>query len=448
MTFVNPAASVAVTAVDSHHLPGLYRHRTRHCRGHRHLHRFPLLRIPARDRLFDPMDPTAVPWSARMAKATRRKQASGSMEIALRERVKELDCLYAIARNAARPRATLQAILQEVAECVRKAWQFPEIASARIVIDGRVCGEAGSGKKRHTQSAEIVTHKVPRGAIEVAYSKDKPKAYEGPFLKEERNLINTVARQIASIVEHHEAEGDKALLQEQLRHADRLATIGQLAAGVAHELNEPLGGVLGFVQLARKCPGLPEQVTSDLDRIQAAALHARDVVRKLLLFARQAPPARTRLDLNRLVEEGLQLLRPHCEKEGVDVLLSLSPGLPPITADAGQLRQVLANLVVNSLQAMPDGGKLTIQTGTGRGQVMLAVEDTGVGIKPEAMEKLFIPFFTTKDVGIGTGLGLPVAYGIVTAHGGRIGVHSAVGEGSRFEVWLPTAEPGSPGGGV
>jgi signal transduction histidine kinase len=129
----------------------------------------------------------------------------------------------------------------------------------------------------------------------------------------------------------------------------------------------------------------------------------------------------------------------------VELVLDLSPGLPEITADPAQLNQVLVNLVVNALQAMPGGGRLTVQTRadvtSGEGHISLVVEDTGIGMSEDVIEKLFVPFFTTKDVGEGTGLGLPVAHGIVTSHGGTIRVDSAVGRGTRFGIALPLAGP-------
>ena len=375
--------------------------------------------------------------------AKRRQTGTGSLEAALLERVKELSCLYAIAQIAQRCEGSLDLILQEVAGAIRNAWQYPEIASARIVLDGKTRAQAGKAPRLHTQAAPIVVRGTARGSVEVAYSRRRPQRDEGPFLKEERSLIEAVAGQVAAILEHEEVELEKRMLLEQLRHADRLATLGQLAAGMAHELNEPLGGILGFAQLARKSPALPAEVAGDIDRIAAAALHARDVIRKLLLFARQTPPERLPLDLNRLIEDGLQLLRSHCEQAGVEIRLGLAPDLPPLVADGGQLRQVLTNLVVNALQAMPNGGNLTIATEADAGHALLVIEDTGVGIAEDAMDKLFLPFFTTKDVGGGTGLGLPVVHGIVAAHGGSIRVRSQVGRGARFEVRLPLAGVGS-----
>ncbi|MDH5684871.1 MAG: ATP-binding protein, partial [candidate division WOR-3 bacterium] len=175
----------------------------------------------------------------------------------------------------------------------------------------------------------------------------------------------------------------------------------------------------------------------DIDNIVMASLHAREVIKKLMFFARQMPPKKVQVNLNQLVEDGLYFLKSRCEKEGIKVVRSFSSDLPEITADPSQLYQVLVNLVVNAIQAIPKGGKLTIQTITGNGYVSLIVEDTGIGMSEDILKQIFIPFFTTKGVGEGTGLGLPVVHGIVTAHGGTISVESVVNQGSRFEVKLP-----------
>ena len=287
------------------------------------------------------------------------------------------------------------------------------------------------------QKADVVIAGVQRGLVEVAYSEDKPELDEGPFLLEERRLIDTIAREIAAIVERKQAEEDRERLQEQLLHADRLATIGQLAAGVAHELNEPLGGILGFTQLAAKHPDLPEQVEKDLGKIESATLHAREVIKMLMLFARQAPPSKKKVNLNILIEDGLYFLESRCAKASIELARDLSADLPEITADPSQINQILINLVVNAIQAMEKGGRLSVDTFRDEEFVCLAVADTGSGMSMEVQRKIFIPFYTTKDVGEGTGLGLPVVHGIVTSHGGEIEIQSQPQKGTRFIVRLP-----------
>jgi two-component system NtrC family sensor kinase len=182
-------------------------------------------------------------------------------------------------------------------------------------------------------------------------------------------------------------------------------------------------------------------VVEDLEKIIKAALHARDVIRNLLLFARRVPPVRMKVRLNELVQQALELLEARCADTGVKLVRSLEKGLPDLTADPSQVRQVLVNLLVNAVQAMPEGGRLEVQTRSEAEHVIVAITDTGVGMSADVRKRLFTPFFTTKDVGEGTGLGLAVAAGIVSSHGGTIYAESEVGHGSRFEVRLPLTPP-------
>ena len=238
---------------------------------------------------------------------------------ALHERVKELTCLYSLAQLVEHPEVTLEEVLRGIVEMLPPAWQYPEITAARITLDGHVYETAGFQEGVDRQSAEIVIGGQRRGMIEVVYLEARPELDEGPFLKEERNLIDAIAQQIALIVERRQAAEEKLRLQGQLRHADRLATIGQLAAGVAHELNEPLGNILAFAQLAEKQADLPRQAAADIEKIVTASLHAREIVKKLMFFARQMPPQKTPVDLNEVIEEGLYFHRVALrEKRGGD----------------------------------------------------------------------------------------------------------------------------------
>jgi len=356
---------------------------------------------------------------------------------ALQERIKELTCLLRMADIAGEPGISVEEILQQTVLSLAPAWQYPQITRARIILDGCVYALPEFKAGIASQRADIQVQKEIRGYIEVHYLEEKPDLDEGPFLLEERNLLNAVARQVGAIVERKQAEQERIQLQEQLRHADRLATLGLLAAGVAHELNEPLGNILGFSELARKSPGVPVPVTRDLTKIETAALHAREIIKKLLVFARQDPPHKEVLNLNEVVRDGLFFLEARCAKSGITVVYALEPELPLIDADAGQLRQVVVNLVVNALQAMPEGGRLSIQTGSKENSVSLIVEDTGVGMSPEVQQRVFVPFFTTKEVGEGTGLGLPVVHGIVLSHDGTVQIDSVPKRGTRIEVLLP-----------
>lgn len=364
-----------------------------------------------------------------------------TLELTLFERVKELTCLYSIAHLASDPDLPLGEMMQRIAELLPSGWQYPEITSARITVEGMSFATSAFRPSPFRQSADIVIGHEKCGEVLIIYREPRPDADEGPFLNEERNLLNTVASRLGLIVARRRAERDRTTLTEQLHHADRLATIGQLAAGVAHELNEPLAAILGIAQLSRKASQVPEPVVGDLEKIIKAALHARDVIRNLLLFARRVPPARTKVRVNELVEEALALLEVRRADTGVELVRSLEQGLPDLTADPSQIRQVLVNLLVNAVQAMPEGGRLEVQTRREADHLIVAITDTGVGLSVEVRQKLFTPFFTTKDVGEGTGLGLAVAAGIVSSHGGTIHAEGDEGHGSRFEVRLPLTPP-------
>jgi signal transduction histidine kinase len=360
---------------------------------------------------------------------------------ALTERVKELTCLYGIAQVVEEGIGHLDEMLGRITALLPPAWQYPEIAAAQVVLDGKTYGSPGYAEGVHQQSAEIIVGSRPRGIVNVVYLESRPEFVEGAFLPEEEKLIGAVAREVGLIVERMEAAAERANLQQQLIHADRLATIGQLAAGVAHELNEPLGSILGFAQLAKKCPQLPPQAGRDIEKIVTASLYAREVIRKLMVFARQVPARKESVNLNQAIEDGLYFLEARCSKGGVRVVRELARDLPQIVADPAQVKQILVNLVVNAVQAMPQGGTLTIGTRATDSSVELFVEDTGTGMSEEILEKIFLPFFTTKDVSEGTGLGLSVVHGIVAAHGGAIEAKSRPGLGTRFEIRLPVIGP-------
>ncbi len=236
------------------------------------------------------------------------------------------------------------------------------------------------------------------------------------------------AREAATILGARGADPESSAAPESL---------ARLAAGVAHELNEPLGAILGYAQLVQKSFGLPDQSARDLERIVQASLHARQIVRNLLLFSRQVPPRMAPTDLNRVVREVLFFMQSRCTSAGVRLDLDLQRQLPRIAGDGTQLQQVLINLIVNAVQSMPSGGRLEVATRAVEGEVSVVVSDTGVGMSPELLERVFDPFVTTREIGRGVGLGLAVLRGIVERHGGRVIVASEPGTGSRFDVRFP-----------
>lgn len=229
----------------------------------------------------------------------------------------------------------------------------------------------------------------------------------------------------------------KQAIQHQVTRAEKLASIGRLAAGVAHEINNPLTGVLTFSHLLREKPNMDAQDREDLDLIIRETTRAADIVRGLLDFARERPVLMERVDLNEVVRRTVRLIANQKKFDRIVIEELLQEDLPEVRGDMNQLQQVLLNLSLNACTAMPDGGKLTIRTAVEGDEVLLKTADTGCGIKPEHLDRIFEPFFTTQDVGRGTGLGLSVTHGIVEQHGGRLEVQSREGEGSTFTIRLP-----------
>ncbi len=262
------------------------------------------------------------------------------------------------------------------------------------------------------------------------------------FTGEDAHLLSAFAAHAAVAIENvrllEEAKNAYKELKQaqvQLVQSAKLAAVGELAAGVAHELNNPLTSVLGFAELVSRDLDAQDPHLKDLEIVVSEARRARDIVRSLLDFARQVEPQRTPADLNQILEQTLPLIRAQLEKQGVTIVVDLAPDLPSLSLDSGQMKQVFLNLLTNAAQAMPRGGRLEIETRRREDMVTVSFSDEGGGIPPDVEARIFEPFFTTKATG--TGLGLSVSLGIVEAHGGRIVVEGQVGSGSRFTVCLP-----------
>jgi len=228
--------------------------------------------------------------------------------------------------------------------------------------------------------------------------------------------------------------------QDQLIQAEKLTSLGQLAASIAHEINNPLAGVLVYTQLlSKKVTGdafNKEEALGYLSKMETEVGRCSRIIRNLLDFARQTEPMLRLVDVNQVIEQVLAMVSHQAQLQNVEVVKEFSPSLPKVMADFDQLQQIFTNLTLNAIQAMPDGGRLTLRSSAVDGEVRIDVQDTGCGISKENMSKLFTPFFTTKAKGKGVGLGLAVVHGIIERHKGRIKVQSEVGKGTTFSVYL------------
>jgi two-component system, NtrC family, sensor kinase len=261
----------------------------------------------------------------------------------------------------------------------------------------------------------------------------------GPVSEGEIGVLQKAFREMVSAMGRRRMES-----QNRLILSEKQASVGRLAAGVAHEINNPLTGVLTYTHMLLKRKDMNEDVRADLRTIAEATDRVRKIVKGLLDFSRQTPPDREKADVNTLVRSTIALMENQALVKGVRVKFKPGENLSPVNMDRSQFQSVLLNILINGLDATKSGEGITVTTKnsdweseTGQKGVEISITDTGCGIPPEHIDKLFDPFFTTKEVGQGTGLGLAVSLGIVQRHGGSIRVQSEVGKGSTFAVWVP-----------
>jgi len=369
--------------------------------------------------------------------------------------------------------------LRESEERYRTAFEEAAVGVAEIGLDGRfvtvnpeMCRFLG-----HTHDALLdlswldVTHPeererdarandqlaaggVPVYRVEKRFVRGDGTAVWGHFsLGVVRNKDGRVDRYVAVVQDINE----ERTLREQLVHAQKMDSVGRLAGGMAHDFNNLLTAILGYLELCRAAAPGEESLLQDLGEIERAAQQAADLTRQLLTFARRQIIDPKVVDINEIARRADKLLR-RLIGEDIEFVTLLDPGLRPVRIDPGQFEQVLVNLAVNARDAMPDGGKLTVQTRNqpapgGRIDVVLTVSDTGTGMSADVASRVFEPFYTTKEPGRGTGLGLSICWGIIEQARGQIRVDSEAGAGSSFSVILPgvygeildaRAKPGGP----
>jgi len=253
--------------------------------------------------------------------------------------------------------------------------------------------------------------------------------------------------------ELHNAEAETA-------RSEKLASVGLLAAGIAHELNNPLTGVLTFSHLLRQKAAEGSQDAEDLDLVIRETKRCAAIIKRLLDFAREKPPEKKFTDINKIIEAAERILDRPAALAGIDIVMELDRDLPPVWADADLIEQVILNMLVNAQHAIEGEGRIVLRSHSlpeprspGPEQpavpmIVIEIIDNGCGIPPQNLQRIFDPFFTSKEVGKGTGLGLSVSHGIVAAHGGSIEVESVLGKGTTFRVFLPVHAPAEPGDGI
>ena len=355
-----------------------------------------------------------------------------TVEEALQERIKELTCLYEVSSILVNADPENQEeIFSAIAFSLKKAFQHPQYTEITIQQD-KTNVKTGTPKTTIHLSSSIILFNNEEGVLKAFLNKQ-----ELSFLTEEQQLIDNIALKIGDFLERVAIKRNEALLRRQMEHTDRLSIIGELTAGIAHELNTPLANILGFAELLKDSLRADKEASSDLDKIIKNAIFSREVVKKLMFFTCAMPQEKKRINIVPQIISALNLLEATFRKEQVKYLVKIEEEELFLQADTVQITQIIFNLIINAIYFSPKNGLVTIEAFQDSDHIILKIIDEGPGLTEEALEKVFEPFFTTKPTGEGSGLGLSVVHGIVASHKGSIVAQNNTGEGAIFIVSLP-----------
>lgn len=347
------------------------------------------------------------------------------------ERVKELNCLYEISKICQSESQPVDVTITQILEVIPQGWQYPKKLMVFLSFDTSIYGEQPNlGVLNSLKSTVKISEKI-RGEIEVYYL-DK----NLDFLQEEQPLLNKIGIEIANFMDRVEQREKAAVMAEKMRYNDRLSVLGELTAGIAHELNTPLGNILGYAELLKKSERNPAK-KADAEKIISSAKNAREIVKRLMYFSCEMPQQFGLENINEQIEENIALLYKQISENKVNVKLELSENMPLVRLDKLQFSQILFNLTLNAINAMDNGGNITISSGVENDSVVFKIKDDGRGMSENTLSKIYQPFFTTKPKGEGTGLGLAVVHGIVQNHQGTINLSSKLNVGTEFVITFP-----------
>jgi signal transduction histidine kinase len=311
---------------------------------------------------------------------------------------------------------------------------YSEHSVVQILLDAKKFTSGKIPKSKVVLTDQLTIQGLHRGSISVYYP--SPPFSNSDFLEEEKKLLTKIGQEIKSIVSRFDSEAKEEELRRSLEHSDRLSILGEITAGIAHELNTPLGNILGFSQLISK-NATNSQIEQDAHKITRSAIYAREVVKKLMFFSCEMPQQKEMRSVNQLVSEAAKLLSPKLKENRLKLDLKLDNREPWAMVDPIQFTQIVFNLLINAIHASKRESQIGVEVSSDKKNYSLTISDEGEGISPELGEKIFEPFFTTKPVGQGSGLGLSVVHGIVKSHKGSIHYSSDPGRGTTFNVTLP-----------
>ncbi|CAM4215658.1 sensor histidine kinase [Zobellia roscoffensis] len=336
----------------------------------------------------------------------------------LKERIKELTCLYEVTSIIANSDFDqIETSLEAIVYCLKNAWQFDEVTQVHLSLGDYTIQTEGFRDSMTMMDSNIKVFNKISGIIKVGYPEDR--YFYADFLEEEKDLLNNVTIAIGNLLERKQIKESEAKVKRQMERTDRLHILGEITAGIAHELNTPLANILGFTELLKERID-DSGAVRDLDKIVENAIFSREIVKKLMFFACEMPQEMQPVELNEMIESTLKLLTPSLRTKNIKLTKKFGSDDIRLRADKVQFTQVLFNLVMNAIYYSPVKGTVGVSIIEKGKKIQICISDEGDGIDPKIEDKIFEPFFTTKPLGEGSGLGLSVVHGIISSHKGTI----------------------------
>lgn len=351
----------------------------------------------------------------------------------LNERIKELSCLYKVSSTLLNGNSIEDTLIQ-VCYILKEAWLHPNEATVSINLDHYNFETRGVTKKSVSQEENLVVFNEIKGVVKVQY--DGAKFSDSDFLEDEQTLLAIVAAEISSFYEKHLNDEKMNILKRSAERADRLSILGEITAGIAHELNTPLGNILGFAELIQE-RSTDAQSRNDSAKVVKAAIYSREIVKKLMFFSCEMPQHMEFIEIGPIVEQTLRLLEPNFRNADISYMFKIKNAELRAQVDNIQFTQVLFNIVMNSIYFAPPKSAITIDINNDSKWLYINIMDQGPGISDSVKQKIFDPFFTTKPFGDGTGLGLSVVHGIIKSHKGFITTADNIPNGAIFKIQIP-----------
>lgn len=357
-----------------------------------------------------------------------------SVEEKLKERIKELTCMYEVSSIILSHSNDLTNTLRQISEVLKKSWQFDSDAIVEIQVENELIITSGIPENNVFQEANIKANSQQIGWIRVYYP--LPKYNISSFLEEEKILLDKIAQDLGAFYEKHLNKIKEELLKSSAQRIDRLSILGEITAGIAHELNTPLGNILGFAEFIHDSTK-EKQSKLDSAKIIKSAVYSREVVKKLMFFSCEMPQNRSFVKIKPIVKQALSLLGPNFKKHNIESNLFFENPKLEAQLDEIQFTQVLFNILINSIYVAPVASVINVKVYNDTTNFYIEISDEGCGIPSDIKSRIFEPFFTTKPIGEGSGLGLSVVHGIIKGHQGDISTFDNQPKGTVFLIRLP-----------